>query len=279
MIEGIINKIIPFSSVDGPGNRTAIFLQGCNFNCIYCHNPETIQLCENCGACIGACHQEALHQEDGRVTWDKDKCCECDACSRVCHKSSSPRTMKMDTERLFEEMSLYKRFIDGITVSGGECTLQKDFLVELFTRAKAEGLTCMIDTNGSNDFEAMQELLDLCDGVMLDVKVYNNEKHKQYMGCSNEMVLKNLDYLAATGKLYEVRTVVVPDLLDNEETVRYVAHCLQKYNASIRYKLIQYRSMGVKEAHSKQLCSPSASEMNKLKVIATGAGAAEVIIV
>lgn len=279
MIEGVINKIIPFSSVDGPGNRTAIFLQGCNFNCIYCHNPETIQLCENCGACIGACHKEALHKEDGIVTWDKDKCCECDACSTVCHQSSSPRTMNMDTDRLFEEMQLYKRFIDGITVSGGECTLQKEFLVEIFTRAKAQGLTCMIDTNGSNDFEEMPELLDLCDGVMLDVKVYDDERHKQYMGHTNAVVLKNLDYLASVGKLYEVRTVVVPDLLDHEETVRYVAHCLQKYNASIRYKLIQYRSMGVKDAEKKNICSPSVREMNQLKSIALEAGCKEVIIV
>ncbi|MFQ9695603.1 MAG: radical SAM protein [Zhenhengia sp.] len=81
--------------------------------------------------------------------------------------------MKMDTDRLFEEMKLYKRFIDGITVSGGECTLQQEFLVELFTRAKAEGLTCMIDTNGSNDFKKIPELVALCDGFMLDVKVYD----------------------------------------------------------------------------------------------------------
>lgn len=70
---GYINKIIPFSSVDGPGNRTAIFLQGCNFNCVYCHNPETINLCNNCGLCVRQCPTEALHIEENIVIWDKSK--------------------------------------------------------------------------------------------------------------------------------------------------------------------------------------------------------------
>ena len=63
-MEALVNKIIPFSSVDGPGNRTAIFLQGCNFNCQYCHNPETIHLCGHCGVCVGACPTGALDWKD-----------------------------------------------------------------------------------------------------------------------------------------------------------------------------------------------------------------------
>ena len=278
MIEGVINKIIPFSSVDGPGNRTAIFLQGCNFNCIYCHNPETIQLCTGCGRCVGSCPKDALYQAEATIVWEKDRCCECDTCTTLCQKSSSPRTMKMDTDRLFEEMKLYKRFIDGITVSGGECTLQQEFLVELFTRAKAEGLTCMIDTNGSNDFKKMPELVALCDGFMLDVKVYDAKAHEKYIGAPNEAVLANLHYLASIGKLYEVRTVVVPELFDNEETVRYTASILTGYDASIRYKLIQYRSMGVRE-EGKKLRSPSRTEMNQLEQIAKKLGCKQVIVV
>lgn len=278
MIEGIVNKIIPFSLVDGPGNRTAIFLQGCNFNCIYCHNPETIHTCQNCGACVSQCPSEALSKEDGLVIWDKDKCEECDTCNNLCNNSSSPRTMKMSADRLIEEMQLYKRFIDGITVSGGECTLQAEFLLELFRGAKAEGLTCMIDSNGSNDFKKMPELLDLCEGVMLDVKVYDDKVHQKYIGHTNEVVLRNLEYLASCGKLYEVRTVVVPELFNNEETIKYVANCLAKYDGSIRYKLIKYRSMGVK-GEGKSLKTPTDHEMNELKKIAYEIGCQNVVIV
>lgn len=277
MIEGIINKIIPFSSVDGPGNRTAIFLQGCNFNCIYCHNPETICICKNCGVCVNHCQSEALRKEDGQVIWDKDKCSECDACSKLCNHNSSPRTMKISADRLLEDITIYKHFIDGITVSGGECTLQKNFLRELFRRAKQEGLSCMIDSNGSSDFEKMPEVLELCDGVMLDMKVYDAQTHKKYIGQSNKVVLKNLEYLASRGKLYEVRTVVVPELFDNEETIKEVARCLVKYDSNIRYKLIKYRSMGVRE-NGACLRTPSDQEMDKLKKIALQIGIQNVVI-
>jgi pyruvate-formate lyase-activating enzyme len=63
-----VNKIIPFSSVDGPGNRTAVFLQGCNFDCKYCHNPETRNLCVNCMACVSKCPTGALSEKAGKVT-------------------------------------------------------------------------------------------------------------------------------------------------------------------------------------------------------------------
>ena len=67
MVKAVVNRIIPFSSVDGPGNRTAVFLQGCNINCKYCHNPETRGLCQNCGVCVEQCPEGALSAEGGHV--------------------------------------------------------------------------------------------------------------------------------------------------------------------------------------------------------------------
>ena len=70
-----VNKIIAFSNVDGPGNRTSIFFQGCPFNCLFCHNPETIHLCQNCGACVEKCPVGALGFDDqGQVRWDSGRC-------------------------------------------------------------------------------------------------------------------------------------------------------------------------------------------------------------
>ena len=115
---GYINKIIPFSSVDGPGNRTAIFLQGCNFDCIYCHNPETINICSNCGVCKEKCPTKAIDIIDGLVTWKKDKCCNCDECIKACKNNSSPKIQKLTADEVINEISNYKPFIQGITVSG-----------------------------------------------------------------------------------------------------------------------------------------------------------------
>lgn len=86
----IVNKIIHSSVVDGPGNRAAVFLQKCNFKCSYCHNPETIGQCVQCGACVEKCPAKALSLKDGKIVWDEDKCCECDTCIHVCpHISTS----------------------------------------------------------------------------------------------------------------------------------------------------------------------------------------------
>ena len=93
-----VNRIVPFSSVDGPGNRTAVFLQGCNFNCRYCHNPETIRVCTRCGACVSVCPAGALRIEDGEVRYDWAKCKMCDACIHSCPHSSCPRIRNLSDE-------------------------------------------------------------------------------------------------------------------------------------------------------------------------------------
>src|SRR5699024_12707904 len=118
---GKINKIIPMSVVDGPGNRTAIFMQGCQFNCRYCHNPETINHCISCGVCVPECPAGALSFIGNKVPWDPDKCIHCDHCIEICPHGSSPKILQWTPERTIEEIVKNKPFIQGITFSGGEC--------------------------------------------------------------------------------------------------------------------------------------------------------------
>ncbi len=277
-MKGIVNKIIPFSSVDGPGNRTSIFLQGCNFNCIYCHNPETINLCSNCGLCLLSCPTKALTKDNGRVLWDKSNCCNCDSCIKACNSCSSAKVQSMSADEVMEEIMNYKPFISGITVSGGECTLQEEFLIDLFKRAKKENLTCFIDSNGSKDFRKMNELTKLCDKVMLDVKVWDKDTHNKYIQFDNTNVLNNLEYLISIDKLYEVRTVVVPDIFNNEETVERVSKIIGESSLNIRYKLIIFRALGVRE-EIKNMKSPTLDTMEQLKLIAHKNGVKDVVIV
>ena len=131
MNSALVNKIIPFSAVDGPGNRTAIFLQGCNFSCKYCHNPETMHVCFNCGECIKYCPTGAISLVDGKVVYDYKKCCFCDSCFKHCPNNSSPRVRNMTAEEVMVEVKKNVPFIRGITVSGGECTRWPKFLNEL----------------------------------------------------------------------------------------------------------------------------------------------------
>lgn len=277
-VEAFVNKIIPFSTVDGPGNRTAIFLQGCNFNCLYCHNPETINVCIHCGACVSQCPTGALEKIENKVIWHPEKCVNCDQCIKVCPHNSSPKILKVDEHMLFEKIKAYKAFISGVTVSGGECTLQSDFLVEFFKVIKGEGLTCFVDSNGYKDFQEMEALTGIMDMAMIDLKAYDLGDHQKLTGKSNETVLKNIEYLAGIGKLYEIRTVIVPGVIDNEKTVDEGSKLLAAIDPNIRYKIIKYRPMGVR-ADMIDTHTPSEAYIQSLVSIAEGNGLRNIITV
>ena len=247
-----VNRIVPFSAVDGPGNRTAVFLQGCPFNCLYCHNPETIHLCRDCGACVKTCPAGALTLGgDGAVHWDSAACVQCDTCIRTCPHDASPKVRWMTVEELMGELSRSMPYIRGISTSGGECTLQNEFLIELFTEVRKLGKTCLIDSNGSFDFEKDPRVLQVSEGVMLDVKAVEKSWSDQLISYPRDTVLRNLDYLLRVGKLYEVRTVILPDRdRENEETVRFVA---DKIRDGCFYNIIRYRPFGVRERCQKLL--------------------------
>ena len=281
MISALVNRIIPFSSVDGPGNRTVFFLQGCNFNCGYCHNPETIHTCYNCGLCVSVCPTGAIQLIDGKIQYRREVCCACDACLRACPRDASPKVDLMQPEQALEILQRNKPFIRGVTVSGGECTLQRDFVLALFRGAKQMGLGTLLDSNGNYDFERDAELLSVCDGVMLDVKCADPAAHQALTGQSNNLVLRNLTFLASTGKLEEVRTVVVPDALPNEETVRYVCNALAPYwaaGAPIGYKLICFRPLGVRDVY-RGMSTPADSYMEALRQLAIQAGCNRAVII
>lgn len=252
MMKAPVNKIIAFSNVDGPGNRTSIFFQGCPFNCLFCHNPETIHLCQNCGACVEKCPVGALNFDDqGQVRWDSGRCVGCDNCIRVCPHDASPKIRWMTVEDVMKEVRRSAPYISGITTSGGECTLQNEFLIQLFTQVRDLGKTCLIDSNGSFDFAADPRVLAVSEGVMLDVKAVGEDWSRELISYPRELVLKNLDYLLSVGKLYEVRTIIFPGRdRENEETVRYVA---EHIGDGCFYKIIRYRPFGVRERYQKLL--------------------------
>ncbi|MGN0801650.1 MAG: YjjW family glycine radical enzyme activase [Candidatus Faecivicinus sp.] len=274
-----MNKIIPFSAVDGPGNRTAIFVQGCSFNCRYCHNPETIRACVHCGACLEVCPTGALYAKDGKVCYEIAKCALCDACIKLCPHLSSPRIRMMTAEEVMGEVRRNEPFVRGITVSGGECTQQRDFLVELAVLARADGLNVLLDSNGSYDFSSDPVLTEAIDGVMLDVKAWDADEHVRLTDCDNQCVRKNLRFLAQIGKLEEVRTVSVPDMMDARETVRNVCRLLRECGAEeVRYKLIRFRPMGVREEF-RSLRSPTDEEMRELEAIAHEMGILNTVLI
>lgn len=251
-MQAVVNKIILFSAVDGPGNRSVVFLQGCNIDCKYCHNPETRKVCIHCGNCVKVCPAGALSMEHNKVCFDSEKCVQCDACIHTCPYDSSPKTQIMSPEEVFRIISKQIPFISGVTVSGGECTLYPEFIKELFILCRSAGLSTMIDSNGTVDFSDKEDLLKVTDGVMLDVKAFDESQHEEVTGAGNKQILHNAVMLAERGKLYEVRTVIVPDLFDGKDTIIKTGKLLKPYLKirDIRYKIIAYRPMGVRKEYA-----------------------------
>ena len=280
-MKAVVNRIIPFSSVDGPGNRTAVFLQGCNINCKYCHNPETRRLCISCGACVAQCPAGALSLgENGRVNWTQNSCVQCDACIHVCPHDSSPRVREMTPEEVYDCVKKQIPFIRGISVSGGECMLWPDFLKELFKIEKKDNLSCLIDSNGTIPFWDYPELVECSDGMMLDIKAFDGDAHRRITDEGNDTVLKNAAYLAELGKLEEVRAVIVPELYNGEESIRAIGAYLAPYRSirEIRIKLIAYRPMGVREEYS-HYTVPSPEFLRHLADILREMGFQDIIII
>ncbi|EJT6171316.1 YjjW family glycine radical enzyme activase [Clostridium perfringens] len=270
----LINKIISFSCVDGPGNRMVIFFQGCNFKCLYCHNPETINKCISCGKCVENCEVGALSISDGKVIWDEEECISCDKCIKLCEHMSSPKLKEYSVEELVKKIEKDSFFIRGITVSGGECTLNSEFLIKLFREVKKLGLTCFVDTNGNTKLD--DELINLTDKFMLDVKSIDEKENIWLTKSSNKLVLENLKRILELDKMHEVRTVIAKGL-NSEKTVDEVSKII---GDKCRYKLIKYRPFGVREEGIKVhgTISPEDSYMNELKEKSIANGCIDTII-
>ena len=224
---------------DGPGVRTTIFFNSCPLNCIWCHNPESIpkqpQLqwlehkCIGCNSCIDACEEEVLYFEEDGLHIKRELCTSCGDCVEAC--PSTALTMlghSWDLELLFHEIEKEKVFFDktkgGITVSGGEPTIQHDFLLKLFRLCKENGITTALDTCGYASKKIYQELLPYVDIVLLDIKVIDSKKHQEYTGVPNETILDNAKWIAQyvkdNGKIMWIRTPIIPNYTATEENVK-----------------------------------------------------------
>jgi len=230
--------------------------------------------------CVPTCPTAALSVKDGKVAFAPQKCIACDTCIKVCRHGATPRIVKMTSKETFDKICENVPFIRGITFSGGECSLYPDFMREVFTLCKQAGLSTMIDSNGSIDFRNFDDLLEVCDGVMLDIKAYDYNEHIKVTDVGNDIVLNNARYLAGIGKLFEVRTVVVPELFDFRKTVYDTSRELAPFLkiSNIRYKIIAYRKNGVRKEY-RDFRSPTNEEMNEAKDIAIKNGFSDIVLI
>ena len=244
-----VSKILNFSCVDGPGNRLVIFLQGCNYQCKNCHNPHTIGNCNHCGDCVAPCPANALSISEGKIRWNAELCTHCDRCLEACPNQSNPKTQQMGVDDVLQLVRKHQLFLSGVTVSGGEATLQLPFVVELFSAIKADPalhhLTCMVDTNGSLSQTGWEKLLPVMDGAMVDLKAWQEETHQWLTGRSHHRVTRTIDKLALHDKLEEVRLLHIPGITDFEQEIDALAHFLGSLPERTKIRLNAFQHHGV----------------------------------
>jgi len=253
-VPALLCDTIRFSAVDGPGNRFVVFVQGCNYDCLTCHNPYTIKACNDCGECLDTCPSGALTWDPAgfRVRWEADACDGSDRCLAACPYDSTPKARRTRVGDLLEEIRPIAPFLSGVTVSGGEPTRQPTFVAALFAAIGADDdlghLTRFVDSNGSAPLEVWNQLLLVTEGAMIDLKAFDPEVHERMTGQSNEPVLASLRHLTAHDRLHTIRLLLVPGLNDDPERLAEAADWLASNCPGTPLELIGFRPHGVRGA-------------------------------
>lgn len=235
------------STVDGPGLRTTVFFKGCNLHCVWCHNPESQSLapeilyypdrCTHCGLCARVCpHALAA-------------CEQCGACAKVCPNDARSLcgreyTVNEVLQKILADRLFYVTSEGGVTLSGGECMLQLDFLIRLLRACKEEGIHTAIDTAGNVPRSSFEQILPFTDLFLYDVKLMDCKKHRAHTGVGNEQILANLAWLLHGRKRIWVRVPVIPGINDSMEEMMRIRDFLWQNGYPERVELLPYHRMG-----------------------------------
>lgn len=289
-LRGRVFDIERYATHDGPGTRTTLFLKGCPLRCLWCHNPEAespkpelmydAQRCIGCLACFAACEQGALWVADragrrippeemgffreypeqiGSRCFQPERCQRCGQCADACFAGALELVGREFTvEEAYAELERDRPFYEqsggGITVSGGEPLAQHLFLQELLAVCKAGGLHTALDTTACTRWNILEAVLQYTDLVLLDLKVMDPARHREYTGMDNALILENAQAMAASAFRdwpWEhtgiwVRVPVIPSLNDDEENLRATAAFVREQmgRAVRRVELLGYHQLG-----------------------------------
>jgi pyruvate formate lyase activating enzyme len=235
---GTIFDIQRFSVHDGPGIRTLVFFKGCPLACLWCSNPESQRSgaellfdpakCVACGGCVEACPRGAVRLEGTRVQYDREHCAACGQCVEVCYAEA--RTMAGKWVSVAEVVAevckdepFFSRSGGGVTLGGGEPLAQSEFAHGILMECRSRGIHTAIETCGHVPWPAFEAVLPWTDLFLFDLKHLDTLKHRSHTGGDVNLILSNLQQLAASGARVTVRVPVVPDFNDTPEDVRSVA--------------------------------------------------------
>ena len=215
-IKGRIFNIQRFSLHDGPGVRTIVFLKGCPLRCRWCCNPESQSFeCESITT--------------GGVT-------------KNLGEDITVGEILREVER--DRAYYYRSGGGGMTLSGGECLMQPEFSEALLRCAKEKGISTAIETTGYAPIEVIRRLLPYVDTVLMDIKHISSEKHKEFTGKDNSMILENAKIIAREAKSLIIRTPVIPTFNDTDEEIRAISEFAKSLGTVREIHLLPYHRIG-----------------------------------
>ena len=259
---GLIFDVQAHSVHDGPGTRTTVFLNGCPLACAWCCNPEGLHRkpvvmhrdarCRQCGACLEACLRGALSRgAGGLLAFDRSRCeaCTTHECVAACyHEGNVLSGRRVTVEEIIAICQRDRQFWGsggGVTFSGGEPLLQRDFLLALLRRCREIRINTCIETTACVPPGPFMEAAALLDWIFVDLKHMDPAAHKAMTGADHALTLGNLRLLGASELdcFVVVRIPVIPGWNDGEANLRATARFVRECGLEV-INLLPFHRLG-----------------------------------
>ncbi len=244
---------------NGPGIRTLILFKGCPLRCIWCSTPESQksgpeisvypEKCIHCDRCLPVCHPAAIQLTDTTLNVDRSLCDSCGKCATVCYAEALKLLGREVTvwelaEEVKKDSVAYKHSGGGVTVSGGEPLLEIDFLLKLLKELKEEGISTGVDTCGYTPREYIEAVLPYISFFLWDIKVMDDEKHREFTGVSNRLILDNLRFASKRGVPIYIRLPIIPGYNDSEENIKATCEFARRLPSLVEVDLLPLHHLG-----------------------------------
>lgn len=280
-----IFNIQKFSVHDGPGIRTTVFFKGCPLKCLWCHNPESQNIntqilydrdkCVLCGTCEKICPKKAIKIENNNLTTDESCDC-CGQCVIYCIQGARQIAGKVYTvddvmKEVLKDRVFYEKSSGGVTLSGGEPLIHIDFVEELLKKLKDNNIHTAVDTCGAVSFENLNRAAKYTDVFLYDIKLMDDEKHLNFTGMSNKLILENLRKLSEIHNNINLRMPIIEGVNGDEEHIIKTIEFIEGLNIS-KVNLLPYHDIA-KHKYKKlgkiyeddRMSKPSDEKMQKFK--------------